>query len=233
MINNMNIKHFSTLPIKAIIKETLGITLMTLGIIISLGIGVCLTTYGIMHLTEKNYSYTIFKSKAELSYYATKDDLVKCIDEYIHSIAEDSAMNGFALLENCDKYNVDVRFVIAQAQIEAHFATKGVAAKTHSAFNVLAYDGRSAEDMIKKGHAYKHPDESIEPYLKLLTTDYMVNGKTEMDLLDKFVNKAGKRYASSQTYEQALRSAYQTLITETNITALYSEYQKYKMICGK
>ena len=72
-----------------------------------------------------------------------------------------------------------------------------------------------------------------EPYLKVLTKDYLVGEKTEMDLLDKFVNKDGQRYASSADYEQQLRSAYQMIVTKTNISVLYAEYQKYKMICGK
>lgn len=221
--------NFSEMTFKGIAKTILGY----LGISVAVAVAVVGMVFGILSVTQKNYCYTIFKSKAELNYYTSKDAVVKCLDEFIKSNAPESAMNGFALLDKCDEYNVDVRFATAQALIEGHFATKGVAAKTHSAFNVMAYDGRSAGDMIKKGHAYKHPDESIEPYLKLLTTQYMVNGKTEMDLMDKYVNKDGKRYASSPNYEQSLRSAYQTLITETNITALYAEYQKYKMICGK
>lgn len=221
--------NFSKMTFKEIGKTIVG----WFGLSIAIAIAIVGMVFGILSVTEKNYSYTIFQSKAELSYYSSKEAVVRCLDDYIRDVAPESAMNGLALLDKCDEYNVDVRFAMAQAQIEGHFATKGIAAKTHSAFNVMAYDGRSADDMIKKGHCYKHPDESIEPYLKLLTTQYMVNGKTEMDLMDKYVNSSGKRYASSTGYEQSLRSAYQRLITETNITALYAEYQKYKMITGK
>ena len=37
--------------------------------------------------------------------------------------------NGIKLFELCDAYNVDVRFVMAQAQAESHFGTTGIAAK--------------------------------------------------------------------------------------------------------
>lgn len=220
---------FSEMTLKGIGKTAMGVLMTGIAIAASI-VGL---VYGILRVTQKNYCYEIFKSKAELAYYSTKDDLVKCMDTYILTMSPESAMNGFAILDQCDKYNVDIRFVLIQAQVEGNFATRGIAARTHSAFNVHAYDGRTAEDMIRNGHCYKHPDESIEPYLKLLTSDYLVDGKTEMDLLDKFVNKDGKRYASNQAYEQTLRYAYQQLIETTNITPLYSEYQKYKMICGK
>lgn len=220
---------FSKMSLKEIGKTILG----SFGLFIAGGVTLCGIVYGILSMTEKNYSYEIFKSKAELAYYSTKDDLVKCLDTYIRSIAETSVMNGSAFIDISDKYNLDLRFMIAQAQIESAFATTGIAAKTNSAFNVMAYDGRSANDMIKKGHNYKHPDLSIEPYAKLLVNDYLVDGKTEMDMLVKYVNKSGKRYASSTTYEQSLRNAYNQLINDTNINALYSEYQKYKLICNK
>lgn len=221
--------NYAKMTLKEIGKTILG----TLGFTGTIGAAICGTIFGIIALTEKNYSYEIFKSKAELAYYSAKDDLVRCIDDYTHSIAETTVMNGIAILDVCDKYNLDVRFVIAQAQIEGAFATKGIAAKTHSAFNVMAYDGRSANDMIKKHHGYSHPDESVEPYAKLLVNDYLVGGKTEMDMLDNYVNKYGKRYASSQTYEQNMRRAYCQFTTSTNVNILYAEYQKYKMICDK
>lgn len=220
---------FSKMTLKEIGKTILG----SFGLFIAGGVTLCGIIYGILSMTEKSYSYEIFKSKAELAYYSTKDDLVKCLDAYIRSIAETSVMNALAFIDVSDKYNLDLRFMVAQAQIESAFATTGIAAKTNSAFNVMAYDGRSAKDMIKKGHGYKHPDLSVEPYARLLVNDYLVGGKTEMDMLVKYVNKNGKRYASSMTYEQSLRNAYDQLLRDTNINALYSEYQKYKTICSK
>ena len=153
-----------------------------------------------------DYSYQIYRSRTELAMDGVRDDIVTEIDNYIDSVANDSGLNGIRLFELCDKYGVDVRFAMAQAEAESHFGTKGVAAKTNMVWNVKAYDNRTADDMIKKGDAKKHPDMSIEPYLILLTNEYLVNGKTEYDMFDKFVDSNGKRYASNPNYETRIFS---------------------------
>lgn len=221
--------NFASMSLKGIGKNLLAI----LGICVIVGCSICGTIYGIIRLTEENYSYEVFKSKADLEYYSAKERLAEEVDNYIHTIAPNSALNGIALVNKCEEYNVNIVFVLAQGQEESAFGTTGSASKTNSVWNVKAYDGRSAKDMIKKGDAYKHPDKSIEPYLKLLTTRYAVNGKTEMDLLDKYIDYNGKRYASNTSYESALRDIYGSIIINTNINALYAEFQKYKMISGK
>lgn len=220
--------NFSQMTIKEIGKSILG----WFGFFVAIGLVICGIVYGILSMTKENYSYQIFRSKAELAYYSTKDELVKEIDEYIQSFAPNSALNGFAIVEACEEYKIDVRFVLAQGQVESAFGTKGIAAKTNSVFNVLAYDGRSAKDMVKKGHGYHHPDQSIRPYLELLANDYLID-KNEMDLMKNFVNKEGKRYASSNSYEQSIRCAFATITENTNISNLWSEYMKYKIIANK
>ena len=125
---------------------------------------------------------------------------------------------------------VDVRFAMAQAEAESHFGTKGVAAKTNMVWNVKAYDNRTADDMIKKGDAKTHPDMSIEPYLILLTNEYLVNGKTEYDMFDKFVDSNGKRYASNPNYETMVLNIYNRINENTKLKDLLKEYRRYKMI---
>lgn len=176
------------------------------------------------------YSYEIYRSRIELSMEGVKDDIVTEIDAYIDSVAPESCLNGIKLFELCDQYNVDVRFAMAQAELESHFGTKGVAAKTNIVWNVKAYDGRSAEDMKNKGDACTHPDHSIEPYLKLLTNDYLVNGKTEEDLFIEFVNFDNKRYATAENYEVKMLNIYNKISKYTKLTSLLKEYNKYKMI---
>ena len=68
-------------------------------------------------------------------------------------------------------------------QVESHYATKGTAKKTNSVFNVGAYDGHSARKQIKNGFGYDNPNDSIEPYLILITSNYLVNGKTVYDYI--------------------------------------------------
>ena len=102
-------------------------------------------------------------------------------------------------------YNIPCRRLygqvhFAQGQLESHFGTEGIAAKTNMVWNVGAFDNKSAEDIINdknKNTAISHPDKSIEPYIRLLYSTYLVDGKTEKDMFIKYVDKNGKRYASN------------------------------------
>lgn len=163
-------------------------------------------------------------------YHTAKAILIDEVDAYIHKIAPKSKLNGNVIVEGCEKYNIDIIFVLAQGQQESHFGTAGVAAKTNSVFNVLAYDGRSAHDMNKRGHGFSHPNHSVEPYLELLTSRYLIDNKTEKDLMRKYVDKNGHRYASSKTYEQTLRRLYNKIDSTTDITEKYNQFRKYKIL---
>lgn len=182
--------------------------------------------------SNKDYGYEVYHSRVELAMEGVHDRIVTEIDRYIDSVAPNSALNGITLFQMCEKYDVDVVFAMAQAELESHFGVAGVASKTNSVWNVKAYDGRSAADMNRKGDGFSHPDHSIEPYLQLLVNDYMVNGKTEEDMFVKFVNKTGNRYASSTTYETKLLSIYNKINEKTCIRTLLDEYKKYRMILG-
>lgn len=183
--------------------------------------------------TNNSYSYQVFRDSNRLEMEAIKCEIVHEIDNYIQLVAPNSSVNGLAIFEACQEYNVDVIFVLAQGQIESHFGTTGIAAKTNSIFNVLAYDGRSARDMIAKGHGYDHPDKSIRPYLDLLSNRYFVNGKTEYDMFKKYVDKDGNRYASNTSYEDSLFSTYTNIKESTNIYELTTKYRKYRIITNE
>ena len=179
-----------------------------------------------------DYNYEVYRSRTELAMEGVRDDIVTEIDNYIDSIAPDSGLNGIRLFELCNKYGVDVRFAMAQAQVESHFGTTGLAAKTHIVWNVKTYDGRTLEDIKKKNDNFKHPDESIEPYLLLLVNSYFVNGKTEEDMFINFVNYDNKRYASNPKYEEMMLNVYNRINEETKLKQLLKEYRRYKMILG-
>jgi hypothetical protein len=98
--------------------------------------------------------------------------------------------------------------------------------------SLKAFDGHSHEQISEKGK-YKHPNYSVAPYIELLKNDYLVNGKTEYDLMDtEYVNKHGKRYASSESYEKALLAKYTKIRQNTKIDSLSQETNKYKMFLG-
>ncbi len=179
------------------------------------------------------YDYTILRRTNELKQEIIKGKIVEEIDNYIHKIAPSSCLNALPLFEACEESNIDIIFVLAQGQIESHFGTRGIAAKTNSVFNVYSYDGLSAEEVIKQGKRYKHPDNSIMPYLILLNNKYLINNKTEKDMFIDFVDENGRRYASAEDYEEKLLNIYIKIDSLTNISSLYKEYKKYKIINEK
>jgi hypothetical protein len=184
---------------------------------------------------EENVDYTrdVYVHHLESKYDAAREALAIEVDNYIKTVAPSAVLDPLNIIDLCTEYNVDIRFVLVQGHIESHFGTAGTAKRTNSVFNVGAFDGHSAKKQIKNGYGYKHPDFSVEPYLKLLTNRYLVDGKTEMDLLVNFVDKDGNRYASSKTYESMLRDRYEKIDSIANITQVYEEYQKYKLMLGR
>lgn len=194
--------------------------------VISLGVHLFSTTKETKHYKE-NYVFMIFRDNLELDYYGAKDTLVDAIDSYIREIAPSSVMNGLAFVNKCDEYNMDLFFVVAQAQVESSFATKGLGQKMNSAFNVKAYDGKGSKYMDK----HHHPDESIEPYMLLVKKYYMGDSKTEMDLMNNYVDLTNKRYASNPDYETMMLSTYKKLADRYG--RLYDDYLKFKTLAGK
>ena len=202
---------------------------------IALGIFFAVISFGVhildvtkeKHYFKKNYVFEVYRENLELDYYRSKDALVDVVDSYIKEVAPSSIMNGIAFVNKCDEYNMNLFFVMAQAQVESAFATKGLGQKMNSAFNVKAYDGKGSKYMDK----YHHPDESIEPYIVLIKNDYMGDSKTEMDLMDNYVNFEGKRYATNPDYEAMILSTYKKLIDRYD--KVYDEYLKYKTLSRK
>jgi len=181
---------------------------------------------------EKYHHYTtyeIYISQNKLIFDSLKWSLVQQIDDYIISVAPSSSLNGLVLLNNCLKYDIDICFVLSQAEVESHFGTAGIARKTNSVFNVFAFDGHSYNKINKNGK-YRHPNDCVDPYMRLIKQDYLVGEKTEYDLLNNYVNKNGKRYASSEDYEHIL---YDKIVKIKNSTNIYNTYQmllKQKLI---
>lgn len=160
-------------------------------------------------------------------YIESRVRLIESVDNYIKSTAPTSVIDSEYLVDMCDLYDVDIRLVLAQGHLESHFATRGAAAKTNSMFNIGAYDGHSASKQIKNGFGYVDPNYSIEPYLKTLKTNYLVNGVTEEDLLNNFVNKHGWRYASSKEYELKLQRLWNNM---NDISLALNDYEVDKFL---
>lgn len=164
------------------------------------------------------------KAQRMEEYENARNQLAIEVDNYISSVAPKANIDAFLMVDLCWQYGVDIRFVLAQGHIESHFATKGTAARTLSIFNVGAYDGHSASRQKRNGFGYSDPNDSIEPYLQLITNEYMVDGKTEIDLMQNYVNRLGMRYASNLRYEKMLRSIYKRISNRPAFRIAYENY---------
>ena len=185
------------------------------------------------NIKYEKYSYPYdCMMEAELNYLDTKMQLTREVHAYIDKIAPTSNVRGYAIVDECEKYGVDICFVLAQAEIESHFGTKGLGSKFNNVFNVDVHDKVKGKKDMNKKYIYQYPNESIEPYLQLLTTKYLVN-KLESDLLIKYVDINGLRYASDIDYEAKLRSKYNSIVDNTNIIKLQGMVRNYAIKCNR
>ena len=141
--------------------------------------------------------------KAEVKNYIIKF-FPNCPDEIPENIVE------AGLFED-----IDICFMMAQAQIETCFGKngKGRASSRHSLFGV-------------EFKYYANYKEAVYEYVKLLKRSYLVNGKTEHSLMRRYVNKSGNRYAANPRYEAELTAAYKTIVSKTAISQLQQQYRR-------
>jgi len=129
-----------------------------------------------------------------------QEKLVTEVGVYIETMAPTSKVSPETLVEMCQKYNLNIIFVLAQGLLESHFGTRGKSVTTKSVFNVGTYDDG------KVAYRYKNVNESIEPYMKLLREEYLVNKEISQLIKDRgYKDVNGYRFATSVNYEQQLR----------------------------
>ena len=151
-----------------------------------------------------------------------ESELVTEVENYIKSFAPTSGLDPRYLVDKCLEYDTDIVFVLAQALLESHFGTRGKAAETNSVWNVGTYDN----GVIK--YRYADPNESLEPYLKLIKEDYLIEITAQGDTIFKdlyhlvedkgYTNYQGKRYASARGYENGMRKLMVKIDMETSIS---------------
>lgn len=184
------------------------------------------------HHSPVEYSYALdCIREAELKYWETKSKLTDEVQQYILSIAPTSNLRGYAIVEECERYNIDIIFTLVQGEIESHFGTKGLGAKINNVFNVGVFDNKTIAE-IKEKYKPEHPNASIKLYLDLLTESYLV-GKDEFELMNKYVDKNGKRYASNPDYEEMFKYKYSIIENSTNIKQLQGEMKNYALKCNR
>jgi hypothetical protein len=195
------------------------------GLVVIIAVGACVYAWN-----NKPYE-PCYRECEQLKYYDLQYQIVNNTQRYIDSIAPASSLHAIRLLQWTDKYNIDIRLARSQARVESNFGTAGMAVKTNNPFNSGAFD-QTTYDKIMGIYKFEHPDLSIEPYCKLISSRYLVNNKDEEDLLHKFVDKDGKRYASSIDYEGSLQRVWQDVDTCAHLGTLYPEYEKTKTELG-
>ena len=122
---------------------------------------------------EKDNAYdtaTEYMRELHVSYQGVKSDLVDATQHYIDSVAPNSGLRALILVEKCEEYGIPISFILGQGELESHFGTKGLAYRTNSVWNVGAYDEHSLTDI---SHKYANPNDSVEPYLQLLDSNYL------------------------------------------------------------
>lgn len=179
---------------------------------------------------EYSYAYDCIR-EAELKYWETKSNLCEEVQKYILSVAPTSNLRGYAVVEECEKFNIDIKFVLAQGEVESYFATKGIGGKLHNVFNVGVFNGLTAEE-VKTTYKYDYPNQSIRPYLELLHRRYLVN-KLEADLMNEYVDIDGKRYATDPAYESKLKEKYTYISMHTKIDSLQQQMINYAIKCNR
>lgn len=211
--------------------------LISLGFIILMGFGLInffsiekLKGHHAERYEKYTYAYDCMK-EAEVTYWDYKVALINEVQNYITQVAPTSNLRGYAVVEECEKYNIDICFVLAQGEMESHFGTKGIASRLNSVFNVGIYDGKTTEEIDNK-YKFDYPNESIEPYLKLLINRYLIN-KTEEDLMKKFVDKDGKRYASNPNYEIMITERYKFISENTKIQEYRDMMKSWAIKCNR
>ena len=197
-----------------------------LGIIVIFSVGLFTGT----KLVHYDYEATQLK-ECELKYWETKAKLVDEVQNYISTVAPTSDLRACILVDACENYNIEVKFALAQGELESHFGTKGLASKTNSVWNVGAYDGYYYSNIMTI-HKYPHPNMSIEPYLKLLYNKYLTY-ETEEGLLKRFVDHTGHRFASDKNYEERLRYKYKYISNNTQIDSLSAQLNYWRIKCNR
>lgn len=174
---------------------------------------------------EKYDTATEYMKELHIKYQGVKSDLVDATQNYIDSIAPNSNLRALILVEKCEEYKIPITFVLAQGELESKFGTTGLAYRTNSIWNVGAYDNYDIKNIKIK---YENPNDSVEPYLNLLNSNYL-NGKTIEDLLDSFTDINGNRYATDKYYESKLKTIHNYILTNHNIDSLQARLNYYKI----
>ena len=114
---------------------------------------------------------------------------------------KDIQLDPDVLVSACEESNFDLPLAMAQAHMESCFGLTPRAKSTNSVFSVGLYD--SGQNAV----TYENQNASVKPYIRLMKNNYLVDKSIDQLLTPgSFVNQDNKRYASSKTYENDIKS---------------------------
>ena len=172
----------------------------------------------------ENYIDSIARKQFERELHDIKvKELERCMHEKYYKCKgrfaynpNDIKLSAEKMVTACENHEYDLILAASQAWNESLWGTTGRAKLTNSVFSVGCYD--NGVNAVK----YDTINDSIEPYILLMKNDYGINPTTVKNILSGAIelkNKSGKRYATSETYEKALNTTYQSIKKEYPILA--------------
>lgn len=151
----------------------------------------------------------------QLDHLVIKNQLIAEVNEYISGRTRNKAHENLAeyIVEHALENNIDICFMMSQTLIETNFGTAGIGRESskHSLFGVMK-------------RKYSNYDEAIADYCRILKKYYLTKGRTEKDLMKKYVTSGGHRYAGNPKYEVELTSVYNKIVKSTSIIDLQKQY---------
>lgn len=155
-----------------------------------------------------------------------KQELIKETRAYILKTVPQAKSNIDMVVEPMVEHalgnNIELSFMLAQAQLETAFGTAGIG-RSNSKKSMFGF-------MKRKYQTY---EDCILHYVETLNKSYLVRGKTIHDLMKKYVNANGHRYASSTSYETKIKKQYLNIKSRTKIDNLENEYRKVENLLKK
>lgn len=110
--------------------------------------------------------------------------------------------------------NIDICFILAQGTIETHLGTAGI--------------GRTKKSIFGVGRTYNSYEACINDYARILKKSYLTRGRTEFDLMKRYVTTGGARYAQNPHYERELKSRHNVILRKTKIHGLQTNVKNLR-----
>lgn len=129
----------------------------------------------------------------------------------ILELYKETKLQADTIYKYCNIYNIDYLFLLSVGILESQLGTDPKAYRARRNNTIFSVGEVDSGVSYRK---YKTVHESVQGFCILIHNLYKKNGRTEKDLMRKFTNIYGNRYASSRKYEKILKAIYKRLHNE-------------------